>query len=170
MSIVVVGSVAYDTIETPHGKARRRAGRLGQLFRAGGAFFFAGQHRRRSRHGLPPDDMRLFTERNIDVRGLERRDGLTMRWHGRYHEDMNKRDTLGLALNVFADFAPDLLPDQCRADYLFLANISPELQSRVLSQVQSPKVVAADTMNYWIENARPALMQHAGARRHPHPQ
>jgi sugar/nucleoside kinase (ribokinase family) len=82
-----------------------------------------------------------------------------MRWHGRYHEDMNKRDTLGLALNVFSDFAPILLPDQCRADYVFLGNIAPELQSRVLAQVQSPKVVAADTMNYWIENERPALMR-----------
>jgi len=87
------------------------------------------------------------------------RDGPTFRWHGRYHEDMNVRDTISLELNVFADFMPDLLPDQRRADYVFLANISPELQQHVLSQVASPKVVAADTMNHWIENDRPALIR-----------
>ena len=78
--------------------------------------------------------------------------GKTFRWHGRYHEDMNHRDTISLALNVFETFSPVLLPDQRRSDYLFLANIAPELQEHVLSQVQSPKVVAADTMNHWIEN------------------
>ena len=111
--------------------------------------------------------MRLFTERNIDVRGLAQRDGLTMRWHGRYHEDMNKRDTLRLALNVFSDFAPDLLPDQCRADYVFLGNIAPELQSRVLSQVQSPKVVAADTMNHLDRERTAGTDADARARQHP---
>ena len=83
--------------------------------------------------------------------------GKTFHWHGRYHEDMNKRDTVSLALNVFEGFNPTLLPDQQRCDYLFLANISPELQYRVLSQVQSPKLVAADTMDFWIQNARPHL-------------
>ena len=106
-----------------------------------------------------PEHHQLLADRNIDLRGLETREGPTFRWHGRYHEDMNKRDTLNLALNVFADFAPDLLPDQRHADYLFLANISPELQTRVLDQMNSPKVVAADTMNHWIENSRPELIK-----------
>jgi sugar/nucleoside kinase (ribokinase family) len=101
----------------------------------------------------------MLSERGIDIRALERREGKTFHWHGRYHEDMNKRDTIALALNVFSDFSPELLPDQRRADYVFLGNIAPELQSRVLSQVQSPKVVAADTMNHWIETERPALMR-----------
>ena len=98
-------------------------------------------------------------QRGVDLRGMVTRDGPTFRWHGRYHEDMNVRDTLSLELNVFADFTPDLLPDQRRADYVFLANISPQLQQHVLSQVASPKVVAADTMNHWIENDRAALIK-----------
>lgn len=85
------------------------------------------------------DDMRLFTERNIDVRGLAQRDGLTMRWHGRYHEDMNKRDTLGLALNVFSDFAPDLLPDQCRADYVFWATSHPNCKAACSRRCRAPR-------------------------------
>jgi sugar/nucleoside kinase (ribokinase family) len=105
------------------------------------------------------EDVRLFSDRAIDIRGVTRRDGPTFRWHGRYHEDMNVRDTVSVALNVFADFKPDLLPDQCRADYVFLANIAPELQAHVLAQVASPKVVAADTMNLWINNERPALIK-----------
>ena len=160
MSIVVVGSVAYDTIETQQGRADDVLGGSTSYFALAARFFSPVSIVGVVGSDFRAEDMRLFTERNIDVRGLERREGgLTMRWHGRYHEDMNKRDTLSLALNVFSDFAPDLLPDQRRADYVFLGNIAPELQSRVLSQVQSPKVVAADTMNYWIENERPALMR-----------
>ena len=104
-----------------------------------------------------PEHQRMLTDRGIDVRGLERHEGKTFHWHGRYHEDMNKRDTISLALNVFEGFNPNLLPDQQHSDYLFLANISPELQYRVLSQVQNPKLVAADTMDFWIQNARPHL-------------
>ena len=103
--------------------------------------------------------MQLFVDRNIDVRGLVRREGPTFRWHGRYHEDMNIRDTVNLALNVFADFRPELLPDQRRSDYIFLANISPDLQTYVLGQVASPKIVAADTMNHWIANERQELIK-----------
>jgi len=102
---------------------------------------------------------RLFEDRNIDLRGLEERAGKTFRWHGRYHEDINLRDTITLSLNVFDGFAPDLLPDLRRCDYLFLANIAPELQERVLSQVTSPKLVAGDTMDYWIENHRADLVR-----------
>ena len=162
MSIVVVGSVAYDTIETQHGRADNVLGGSTCYFAVAARFFSPVSIVGVVGNDFRPEDMRLFTERGIDVRGLERREGLTMHWRGRYHEDMNKRDTLELALNVFADFAPELLPDQRRADYVFLGNIAPELQSRVLSQIQSPKVVAADTMNYWIENERPALMRLLG--------
>jgi len=160
MSIVVVGSIAYDTIETQYGKAVDVLGGSTSYFALAARFFSPVSIVGVVGTDFRADDMRLFTERNVDVRGLEQRaGGLTMRWHGRYHEDMNRRDTVGLALNVFSDFAPDLLPDQRRADYLFLGNIAPELQSRVLAQVQSPKVVAADTMDHWIETERPALMR-----------
>lgn len=159
MSIVVIGSVAYDTIETQHGRADDVLGGSTSYFALAARFFAPVSIVGAVGSDFRAEDLRLFTERNIDVRGLTRREGLTMRWHGRYHEDMNKRDTLGLQLNVFADFAPELLPDQRRADYVFLGNIAPELQSHVLAQVQNPKVVAADTMNYWIENERAALMR-----------
>ena len=79
--------------------------------------------------------MRLFTDRNIDVRGVVKREGKTTRWHGRYHEDLNMRDTVSLSLNVLENFTPELLPDQCRADYLYLAPNDPALQEHVLDQV-----------------------------------
>lgn len=159
MSIVVVGSVAYDTIETQQGRADDVLGGSASFFSLAARFFSPVSVVAAVGTDFRPEDLRLFTERAIDVRALAQREGPTMRWHGRYHEDMNKRDTLDLKLNVFADFAPELLPDQRRADYVFLGNIAPELQSHVLGQVQNPKVVAADTMNHWIENERAALMQ-----------
>jgi sugar/nucleoside kinase (ribokinase family) len=157
MSIVVVGSVAYDTIETQHGEAVQALGGSASYFSLAARFFAPVSIVAVVGADFKAEDRELFVERNIDVRGLEQRDGKTMHWHGRYHEDMNKRDTIALALNVFADFKPTLLPDQRRADYLFLGNIAPALQQHVLAQISSPKVVAADTMNHWIESDRAAL-------------
>ena len=157
MSIVVVGSVAYDTIETIHGSAQAALGGSASYFSLAARFFAPVSVVAVVGSDFKPRDKELLIERNIDVRGLEQRDGKTMHWHGRYHEDMNKRDTISLALNVFAGFEPALLPDQRRADYLFLGNISPALQQHVLAQMSSPKVVAADTMNHWIESDRAAL-------------
>src|ERR1700734_869011 len=136
MSIVVVGFLAYDTVETPNGRVDEV---LGSDFKA--------------------EDMRLFTERNIDTRGIVKADGLTTRWHGRYHEDLNMRDTVSLSLNVLEGFTPDLLPDQRRADYLYLAPNDPALQEHVLDQVPSPKVVVADLFDHWIESTRPGLVK-----------
>ena len=157
MSIVVVGSIGYDTIETEHGRVEEALGGAASYFALAARFFAPVSIVAAVGSDFRPDHWRLFEERNIDIRGMERRDGPTFRWHGRYHEDMNIRDTISLALNVFADFTPELLPDQRRSDYVFLANIAPELQLHVLSQVASPKVVAADTMNYWIANERAGL-------------
>jgi len=157
--IVVVGSVAYDTIETANGAVTDALGGAASYFAVAARFFAPVSIVAVVGNDFLPDDERVFLDRSIDIRGLERRDGKTFRWHGRYHEDMNRRDTISLALNVFDGFNPSLLPDQRRCDYLFLANISPELQSLVLSQVTSPKVVAADTMDFWINNARPALLK-----------
>jgi sugar/nucleoside kinase (ribokinase family) len=158
MSILVVGSMAYDTIETPHGKAESAIGGSVSYFALAARFFSPVSMVAAIGTDFRDEDVRIFSERAIDIRGVTRRDGPTFRWHGRYHEDMNIRDTVSVALNVFADFSPDLLPDQRRADYVFLANIAPELQAHVLSQVASPTVVAADTMNLWINNERAALV------------
>jgi sugar/nucleoside kinase (ribokinase family) len=156
MSIVVVGSIGYDTIETQNGSVADALGGSASYFALAARFFAPVSLVAAVGTDFKPEHRELFTDRNIDMRGLETRQGPTFRWHGRYHEDMNKRDTLNLALNVFV---PNLLPDQRHADYLFLANISPELQTRVLDQMTSPKVVAADTMDHWIQNARPELIK-----------
>ncbi len=157
MSIVVVGSVAYDTVETATGRRDDALGGAATFFSVAARFFAPVSMVGVVGEDFKPEHQRMLTDRGIDVRGLERHAGKTFHWHGRYHEDMNKRDTISLALNVFEGFNPNLLPDQQHSDYLFLANISPELQYRVLSQVQSPKLVAADTMDFWIQNARPHL-------------
>ncbi len=157
--IVVVGSVAYDTIETANGGVTDALGGAASYFAVAARFFAPVSIVAVVGSDFLPEHERIFLDRSIDIRGLERREGRTFRWHGRYHEDLNRRDTVSLALNVFDGFNPSLLPDQRRCDYLFLANISPELQALVLSQVTNPKVVAADTMDFWINNARPALLK-----------
>lgn len=159
MSLVVVGAVGYDTIETENGKAFDVLGGSATYFSLAARFFAPVSLVAAVGTDFKPADRQLLLDRNIDLRGLENREGLTFRWHGRYHEDLNKRDTLNLALNVLADFAPALLPDQRHADFLFLANISPELQTRVLDQMDGPAVVAADTMSYWIEHSRRDLIK-----------
>jgi sugar/nucleoside kinase (ribokinase family) len=158
MSIVVVGTVGYDTIETQQGSVRDALGGSASYFALAARFFSPVSIVAAVGTDFKPEHEELFADRSIDLRGMARREGPTFRWHGRYHEDVNTRDTISLALNVFADFTPELLPDQRRADYVFLANISPDLQQHVLSQIASPKVVAADTMNHWIANEREALM------------
>ncbi len=157
MSIVVVGSVAYDSLETPGGNAPDVLGGSATYFSVAARFFAPVSIVAVVGSDFRPESRQLLVDRSIDLRGLEQRPGKTFRWHGRYHEDMNHRDTLLLALNVFETFSPVLLPDQRRCDYLFLGNIAPELQERVLAQVQSPKLVAGDTMNHWIENFGPEL-------------
>ncbi|MGH7864438.1 MAG: PfkB family carbohydrate kinase [Candidatus Binataceae bacterium] len=159
MSIVVVGSVAYDTVETQHGRVVEALGGSASFFAVAARFFAPVSIVAVVGSDFKREFRRLLADRNIDLRGLEERAGKTFRWHGRYHEDMNVRDTINLALNVFDGFMPDLLPDLRRCDYLFLANISPELQERVLSQVTSPKLVACDTMNHWIESRRADLLR-----------
>ncbi len=158
MSIVVVGSVAYDTVETGQAKATEALGGSASFFSVAARFFAPVSIVAVVGSDFRPQDRQILADRGIDLRALEQQEGKTFRWHGRYHEDMNKRDTLSLALNVFDGFNPELLPDQRRCDYLFLANINPSLQERVRSQVHSPKLVASDTMDYWIVERRPDLI------------
>jgi sugar/nucleoside kinase (ribokinase family) len=157
MSIVVVGFLAYDTVETPTGKVEEVLGGGASYFAIAARFFSPVSVVAVVGTDFKAEDMRLFTDRNIDVRGVAKREGKTTRWHGRYHEDLNVRDTVALSLNVLENFTPELLPDQCRADYLYLAPNDPVLQEHVLDQVHSPKVVVADLYDYWIANTRPGL-------------
>ena len=159
MSIVVVGSVAYDKVETGRGNATDALGGSAAFFSVAARFFTPVSIVAVVGSDFRPEDQQLLADRGIDLRALEKQEGKTMRWHGRYHEDMNKRDTLSLELNVFDGFMPNLLPDQRRCDYLFLGNIAPVLQERVLSQVMSPKLVAGDTMDHWILDTHEDLIR-----------
>src|ERR1700748_3730067 len=134
MSIVVVGTIGYDTVDTMRGGVADALGGSASYFALAARFFAPVSIVAAVGTDFRDEDWQLFRERNIDVRGMAKVDGPTFRWHGRYHEDMNVRDTVSLALNVFEGFKPNLLPDQQRADYVFLSNISPDLQMSVLSQ------------------------------------
>ncbi|MGB8412690.1 MAG: PfkB family carbohydrate kinase [Candidatus Binatus sp.] len=157
MSIVVVGFLAYDTVETPGGKVEEVLGGGASYFSIAARFFSPVSIVAVVGTDYKAEDFQLFTDRNIDVRGVVKREGQTTRWHGRYHEDMNVRDTVKLSLNVLENFTPELLPDQRRADYLYLAPNDPVLQEHVLDQVLSPKVVTADLYDYWIQTTCPGL-------------
>lgn len=157
MSVVVIGSVGYDTIETPWGSARDVLGGSATYFAIAARFFTPVSLVAVVGSDFQPHDYGLFAERGIDLRSLKRLEGSTMRWRGRYHENVNRRDTLELALNVFSEFKPELTADQRRADYVFLANIAPALQEAVLAQLNNPRLIAADTMNHWIANEREGL-------------
>jgi len=157
MSIVAVVFLAYDTVETPGGRVDEVLGGGASYFAIAARFFSPVSIVAVVGSDFKAEDFQLFTDRNIDVRGVAKREGKTTRWHVRYHEDMNTRDTVALSLNVLENFTPQLLPDQCRADYVYLAPNDPALQEHVLDQVLSPKLVVADLYDYWIENTRPGL-------------
>jgi len=158
-SVLVVGSVAFDDVETPFGK---RDGSLG-----GSAIFFsiAASHFTKVRivgvagSDYPQEAIALLEKRNIDTRGLEIKEGKTFLWGGKYHEDINIRDTLYTNLNVFAEFKP-IIPEIFKTTpFIFLGNIQPSLQLDVLNQVKNPKFIALDTMNLWINTTKDDLMQ-----------
>jgi len=157
VTIVVVGSVAFDTVETPYGRADEVLGGSASFFAVAASFFAPVRIVAVVGEDFPKTEIEFLRSRGIDLEGLTVAAGRTFRWTGRYHEDMNLRDTLDLQLNVFADFAPKL-PDSYRdSDICFLANIQPGLQGGVLAQLARPRLVAADTMNHWITGARADL-------------
>ncbi len=146
-----------DSLETPHGKVERTLGGSATYFSVAASFFSPVQMVAAVGEDFPPEERAFLRRRGIDLRGLEVRPGRTGFWRGRYHEDMNKRDTLELDLGAFADFRPRLPEEYRDAQYVFLANIDPELQSEVLGQLTAPGWVGCDTMNHWITGSRSAL-------------
>lgn len=153
MSLLVVGSVAFDGIETPHGKVERTLGGAATYFSLAASFFTNVKLVGVVGRDFTDKDAAVFRGRRVDTRGLERAEGKTFFWAGRYSADLNHRDTLQTDLNVFADFNPRLPPSYRRVPFVFLANIQPTLQLSVLNQLLAqPKLVAMDTMNYWIEH------------------
>jgi sugar/nucleoside kinase (ribokinase family) len=155
--IAVVGSVAFDTIETPSGRAVEVLGGSATHFAVAASFFAPVHLVAVVGEDFPVAERDYLASRGIDLSGLAARPGRTFRWTGRYHEDLNVRDTLALELNVFADFRPQLGPGTRQLPYVFLANIDPVLQADVLAQFAAPALIACDTMNHWIDGARGAL-------------
>ena len=162
MSILCVGSVALASVETPFGKADRVLGGSAVFFTAAASLFSPVQVVGVVGEDYPLDELDFLKARGADLSGIEQRAGESFFWAGRYHFDLNTRDTLETRLGVFADFQPKI-PDSFRdARYVFLGNIDPVLQLEVLDQVESPDVVACDTMNYWISGSRDALIELLG--------
>lgn len=159
MSVLCVGSVALDSVETPFGKADNVLGGSGNFFSASASHFAPVQLVGVIGNDYPIDDLKSrFANRPIDLAGVEHADGLSFRWRGRYRHDLNSAETLETHLGVFSNFRPKI-PEQFKsAPFVFLGNIDPRLQLEVLTQVDRPKLVACDTMNFWIESRRPDLL------------
>ena len=160
MSLLVVGSVAFDALESPYGKVERTVGGAATYFAVAASFFAPVSLVGIVGDDFTQEDEKIFHGRHIDTDGLERATGKTFFWAGRYSQNLNERVTLGTELNVFAEFKPRL-PEKYRASkYVFLANIAPDLQRDVLQQVKKrPKIAALDTMNYWIERSNAELRE-----------
>ena len=159
MSILVVGSVALDTVETPFGKAEEALGGSAVYFSAAASYFAPVRIVAVVGEDFDAARLSFLQARNVDLQGLETRPGKTFRWGGKYGYDLNTRETLFTHLNVFEDFEPQIPPAYRNSAFVFLANIAPELQLQVLNQIDAPKLVALDTMNYWIEGRLEALKQ-----------
>lgn len=160
MSLLVVGSVALDTVETPSGQVTEAFGGSATYFSLAAALYttpvrmvaVVGED-------FPAPGLTMLRERGVDLRGLEMSPGQTFRWVGRYGDDLNSAETLATYLNVFASFDPKIPTAYRDTPVVFLANIDPELQLKVLRGVERPRLVAMDTMNFWIASKRAAVTE-----------
>jgi sugar/nucleoside kinase (ribokinase family) len=163
MSILVVGSVAFDSLETPSGKRERVLGGAATHFALAASFFIKVRVVGVVGEDFLPEHEAVLTDKGIDTTGIERAPGKSFHWTGSYVKDMNAAESLATDLNVFAEFEPKIPESYLDSEYLFLANIDPVLQLRVRSQMPNVKMVAGDTMNYWIaayrENLLPVLKE-----------
>jgi sugar/nucleoside kinase (ribokinase family) len=159
MSILVVGSVALDTVETPFGRADDALGGSATFFSAAASLFGPVQLVGVVGDDYPLHALGFLAERGVDLAGLEQAHGESFRWSGVYAFDLNTRETLETRLGVFADFEPKIPEGFRDAEWVFLGNIDPELQLGVLDQVHQPKFVACDTMNLWIDIKRDRLLE-----------
>jgi sugar/nucleoside kinase (ribokinase family) len=159
MSILVVGSVAFDSVETPHGKVDHCLGGAATYFALAASNFTKVRVIGVVGEDFMPRHEKVLTDRGIDTRGIEHAPGLSFHWTGSYVHSLNEAKTLGTDLNVFAAFEPKIPAEYQDSDYLFLANIDPVLQLRVRSEMPRVKLVCGDTMNYWIADHRENLLK-----------
>ena len=158
MAILVVGSVALDTIETPFQVKKDILGGSATYFSLAASFLHPVRVVAVVGQDMPKDKMDCLRRKNIDLDGLETKEGKTFRWRGKYFCDFNTRKTLNLELNVFQDFRPRIPFSYTDSEYVFLANIDPQLQKSVLRQMKSRCLAASDTIDHWINHKRQALL------------
>ncbi|MBV9763929.1 MAG: sugar kinase [Acidobacteriaceae bacterium] len=158
MSLVVIGSVAYDGIETPHGKRERTLGGACTYIALSASYFTQTSIVAVVGEDFAEEDRALLAGKGVSLDGLEQVPGKTFFWSGVYSDDMNDRTTLRTDLNVFADFQPKLPRSYAAQPYLFLGNIQPSLQRDVQQQMTRVRFVGGDTMNYWISDYREELL------------
>ena len=160
--VLVVGSVALDSVETPFGKADEVLGGSGTFFSSSASHFTPVQLVGVVGDDYPVEKLQPLADRGVDLAGLEKAPGTSFRWRGRYRHDLNSAETLETHLGVFSQFRPKIPEQFKRSPFVFLANIDPRLQLQVLEQVEKPQLVACDTMNFWIESRRPELVELLG--------
>jgi len=159
MAILVVGSVAFDSLETPSGKRERVLGGAATHFSLAASFFTQVRTVGVVGEDFLPEHERVLTDKGVDTTGIEHAPGKSFHWKGEYLRDLNEADTLATDLNVFGAFQPKLPASYLDSEFLFLANIDPVLQAQVRSQMPKVKMVAGDTMNYWISAHRENLLK-----------
>ena len=159
MSLLVIGTLAFDSVETPFDKRDEALGGSATYFAQAASYFSPVRLVGVVGSDFPDSHLAAMRARNIDVGGVEVVDGKTFRWGGRYEADWNTRHTLFTELNVFEHFDPKVPAEYEDTDYVFLANAAPAIQMKALEQIQEPKLVVADTMNLWIEIAKPDLLE-----------
>jgi sugar/nucleoside kinase (ribokinase family) len=158
MSLVVVGSVAYDGVETPHGRVERMLGGAATYISLAASYFTKTRLVAIVGDDFAEEDTEFLASRDVDLEGLERVPGKTFFWAGKYSDDMNDRETLVTDLNVFADFHPKIPASYKHDPYLFLGNIQPALQRNVRAQMNGLRLAGGDTMNFWIKDFRAELL------------
>jgi len=157
--IVVVGSIAFDSIETPFGKAGKILGGSANYFALAASYFAPVQVVSVVGEDLPKEHLELLKSKGIDITGIKMEKGKTFHWAGRYGYDLHEAQTVATDLNVFEKFAPEVPTPYRKSPFLFLGNILPSLQTKVLSQMDNPRLIAIDTMNFWIEGFREELIK-----------
>ncbi len=158
MSLLVIGSIAFDSVKTPFGEVEKVLGGAAVYASVSASFFNSVKLVGVVGQDFPKSDLDFLKSRRIDTKGLSVQDGETFFWRGEYGENMNEAKTIETELNVFSNFNPVLPEDYKNSEYVFLANIDPDIQMNILKQIKSPKLVALDTMNLWIDIKKKKLL------------
>lgn len=157
MSLLVVGTVALDSVTTPFGTVENALGGSATYFSTSASYFTDVRLVAVIGEDFPKEHIQFLKSRGVDTRGLQQEKGKTFHWKGEYGYDLNEAQTLATDLNVLATFKPVIIDDYKSTDIVFLANVDPDIQMDVLKQVKKPKLVACDTMNYWISSKLESL-------------